>query len=225
VGRTILELGAGGALPGIAATLLGAKKVVLTDYPDHDLLRNIAVNVDENVPPRLRANVDVQGYIWGTDPRKLLEALRSTEVHLVALEDDGVPVSHLSSAPVINTGNIVNASLPRFDLILMSDLIFNHSQHDALLNTCEQALSFERSNQDTVLPSTPAVLVFYSHHRPNLAHRDLNFFTKARERGWACEEFFSQNMGAMFPDDPGDLVVRSVVHGWRLYRTSPVHAS
>ncbi|KAF9512129.1 hypothetical protein BS47DRAFT_1466587 [Hydnum rufescens UP504] len=209
-GRTILELGAGGALPGIAATLLGAKKVVLTDYPDHDLLRNIAINVDENVPPRLRANVDVQGYIWA---------------QLVALEDDGVPVSHLSSAPVITTGHIVDASLPRFDLILMSDLIFNHSQHDALLNTCEQALSFERSNQDTVLPSTPAVLVFFSHHRPNLAHRDLNFFTKARDRGWTCEEFFSQNMGAMFPDDPGDLAVRSVVHGWRLYRTPPVHAS
>lgn len=42
---------------------------------------------------------------------------------------------------------------------------------------------------------TPAVLVFYTHHRPRLAHRDLDFFTKAKQRGWICEEFYTQKTG------------------------------
>lgn len=66
-----------------------------------------------------------------------------------------------------------------FDVIILSDLIFNHSQHDALLNTCEQAISNDRS---------ACVLVFYSHHRPHLAHRDMEFFEKARSRGWKADQ-------------------------------------
>ncbi|EEB90575.1 hypothetical protein MPER_11195, partial [Moniliophthora perniciosa FA553] len=63
----------------------------------------------------------------------------------------------------------------KFDLIILSDLIFNHSQHEALLRTCEQAVS-PTSTQSQVL-------VFYSHHRPHLAHRDMEFFELARQRG------------------------------------------
>ncbi|KAK0448346.1 nicotinamide N-methyltransferase [Desarmillaria tabescens] len=81
-----------------------------------------------------------------------------------------------------------------FNLIILSDLIFNHSQHDALLNTCEQA--------------TPSVLVFYTHHRPHLG------------RGWHCQEILTQKFEPMFPDDPGEEEIRATVHGWKLNRPS-----
>ncbi len=146
-------------------------------------------NVDKNVLPSCKQHVSVQvciaywtisynnandwqGFIWGTSVQPLLSSLSNTN---------------------------------GFNLIILSDLIFNHSQvrpsriggfrvnapwtiiqHNALLNTCEQVL----------LPhgpqSTPSVLVFYTHHRPHLANRDMEFFTKAQSRGWHCEEILTQ---------------------------------
>jgi nicotinamide N-methyltransferase len=44
----VLELGAGGALPSIVAHLQGASKVVITDYPDADLVENMTYNVKAN---------------------------------------------------------------------------------------------------------------------------------------------------------------------------------
>lgn len=46
--KTVLELGAGSALPSLLATMNGASKVVITDYPERSLLENIEFNVDTN---------------------------------------------------------------------------------------------------------------------------------------------------------------------------------
>ncbi|KAJ3864292.1 hypothetical protein EV359DRAFT_41354, partial [Lentinula novae-zelandiae] len=46
--KSILELGAGGALPSFVAAECGARKVVITDYPDPDLIQNIEYNIREN---------------------------------------------------------------------------------------------------------------------------------------------------------------------------------
>ncbi|KAL8725137.1 MAG: hypothetical protein Q9166_007541 [cf. Caloplaca sp. 2 TL-2023] len=51
-GRTVLELGAGAGLPSIAAAIWGAKQVVVTDYPDEDLVENIRMNIDASVLPQ-----------------------------------------------------------------------------------------------------------------------------------------------------------------------------
>ncbi|KAG6816372.1 hypothetical protein H0H87_006645 [Tephrocybe sp. NHM501043] len=181
--RCILELGAGGALPSILAVKTGARKVVITDYPDDNLVRNIVHNVEANVPSAIHDRVSVQGYIWGRSIDSLLE-------------------------PISRPG-----SNPGFDLIILSDLIFNHSQHDALLTTCDLAL----------LPNSeefkPSVFVFYSHHRPHLAHRDMEFFDKARERGWHCEEILTRKFPPMFPNDSGEESIRSTVYGWKLTRS------
>ena len=45
MGKTILELGAGGALPGIVATLLGAKKVRSITWPLYGLLLNNTAHI------------------------------------------------------------------------------------------------------------------------------------------------------------------------------------
>ncbi|KAF8321349.1 hypothetical protein DL93DRAFT_2213498 [Clavulina sp. PMI_390] len=191
-GKNVLELGAGGALPGIVTVLEGARKAVLTDYPDPPLLDNISRNVQSNVPDALSDRVSVQGYIWGRDTTPLLEAIQNS-----------------GERPQL------------FDLIILSDLIFNHAAHDALLDTCAKVLSRATVSDTTKQPpqptQTPLVLVFYTHHRPHLAERDLGFFSKARNRGWICEEFFTERPGPMFPDDPGDVEVRSTVHGWAMH--------
>ena len=55
------------------------------------------------------------------------------------------------------------------------------SQHRALLWTCEHALA-----------PHGCVLMFYTHHRPHLAERDMAFFDVARETGWACEKVLTE---------------------------------
>ncbi|RDB18927.1 Protein N-methyltransferase NNT1 [Hypsizygus marmoreus] len=187
LGRNVLELGAGGALPSIVAAKNGARQVVVTDYPDDELVRNMLYNIEENIPSSDRHRISVKGYIWGRPVQPLLDELGSTEG--------------------LNSG---------FDLVILSDLVFNHSQHDALLTTCEQSLS--SSPQPKGSSQTPSVLVFYTHHRPHLAHRDMEFFSKARDRGWHCEEILTRTFPPMFPEDSGEESVRSTVHGWRLVR-------
>ncbi|KAF8152586.1 nicotinamide N-methyltransferase [Crassisporium funariophilum] len=181
---SVLELGAGGGLPSIVAGKNGAHKVVVTDYPDADLIDNIKHNVTKNVQAHESTNIEVQGYIWGKPVDSLLRALPSSA---------------------------------KFDLVILSDLIFNHSQHDALLKTCELVLSSSKSD---VSSHEPCVLVFYTHHRPHLAHRDMIFFSKAKELGWHCEEIVTRKFPPMFPEDSGEEAIRATVHGWKLVKTS-----
>ncbi|KAH9939183.1 nicotinamide N-methyltransferase [Amylocystis lapponica] len=193
----VLELGAGGGLPGIVCAKNGARRVVLTDYPDAPLLKVLQRNVERNIPTQLQSRVHVQGYIWGHPIEPLLEVQKTGE-------------------------------LEGYDIVIMSDLVFNHSQHDALLKTCKHILSMKRTSSQSAesRPNTeqndvlkPSLLVFYSHHRPHLAHRDMEFLEKAKAQGWQCDKVVTQKFPPMFPEDPGDEEVRAMVHGWRLTRS------
>ncbi|CAO3650620.1 unnamed protein product [Cunninghamella blakesleeana] len=189
--KTILELGAGGALPSLIASIHQPKKVVITDYPDKELIENIQYNVDQNletiVPKDL---ITVQGYVWGTNTDSLKSLL---------------PKGHTT-----------------YDVIILSDLVFNHSQHHALLRTCVELLT----------PVTGRVYVFYTHHRPHLAHRDLDFFKIAERQvvpdmdpddrdnygyGFKTDHFLTRKMNVMFEEDSGDEQIRSTIHGWQLW--------
>ncbi len=69
-------------------------------------------------------------------------------------------------------------------------------QHEAMLKSCELALSKRKPSESpeggAQSRPPPCALVFYTHHRPHLADRDMDFFTKARERGWHCEEILTR---------------------------------
>jgi predicted nicotinamide N-methyase len=58
--QRVCELGAGAGLPSIVATLAGAKKVVVTDYPDEGLIENLRWNAECNLPSEIAGNLDVQ---------------------------------------------------------------------------------------------------------------------------------------------------------------------
>jgi predicted nicotinamide N-methyase len=81
-----------------------AIQVVLTDYPDQALVDNLVFNVDQNIELARRGAVCAMGYVWGQSVDPLLRAL---------LPDTADPNARPHAF---------------FDLILLSDLIFNHSQ-------------------------------------------------------------------------------------------------
>jgi nicotinamide N-methyltransferase len=62
LGKSVLELGAGAALPAIVAALNGAKCVTITDYPDGDLVESMTQNVAQNISPSSNCVVHVRGY-------------------------------------------------------------------------------------------------------------------------------------------------------------------
>jgi nicotinamide N-methyltransferase len=43
-------IGAGAAVPSMIAALRGASYVLITDYPDKELVENIKYNLSENLP-------------------------------------------------------------------------------------------------------------------------------------------------------------------------------
>jgi hypothetical protein len=60
-------------------------------------------------------------------------------------------------------------------------------KHHALLTTCERAIA-----------PGGCVLVFYTHHRPHLAQRDMAFFDMARDGGWECEKVLTKRFPVRF---------------------------
>ena len=94
--------------------------MVLTDYPDKALLDNLTYNVEQNVQPPRRdhhAAVRVLGYVWGSSVDPLLAELRQDT-------DIGTDTATESDADATDAG----PDTSNFDLILLSDFIFNYSQ-------------------------------------------------------------------------------------------------
>ncbi|KAJ1735179.1 Protein N-terminal and lysine N-methyltransferase efm7 [Coemansia biformis] len=181
-GKTVLEMGAAGALPSLVSALNGARRVVITDYPDPDLVGNIRQSVALNMPDRLAdRSVIVDGYKWGHDIER---------------------IGALSGSPE-NT----------FDVLILCDLVFNHTEHPGLLKSVAQLMS----KPDGV------AYVFFSHHRPWLAEKDMEFISRARdELGLHVQRVVEEFTGVMFDEDPGDPRVRGTVHGFRI--THPGHS-
>lgn len=167
-GKTVLEVGSGGALPSILSAHLGAKYVVSTDYPDPDLISNIEKNIVEN---KVSQNCSALGYIWGNETDEIVSTLRE----------------HTADA---------NST---FDVIILSDVIFNHSEHLKLLKSCRELLT----------PDTGKVLVTFSPHRPKLFHKDLEFFETAKQPPFNFKPRFveMEHWSPLFKDDTDESTV------------------
>lgn len=73
--KNVLELGAGAGLPSLICVLNGARRVLVTDYSDADLIHNLSINIESCVPQRLQSRITAKGYIWGNDTSTLTSAL------------------------------------------------------------------------------------------------------------------------------------------------------
>ncbi|KAI0477287.1 hypothetical protein GGR56DRAFT_665351 [Xylariaceae sp. FL0804] len=180
-GRTVLELGAGAGLPSIVCAILGALRVVVTDFPDPDLVENMQKNI-LNCDLIAASDVDLKdspivadGFVWGADPARL-------RAHLEPVSKD------------------------KFDVLILADLLFRHSEHDKLVKTIEETLDRRAESK---------AFVFFTSYRPWLQHKDLAFFDIARARGFVVDKVLEEKMDkAMFENDPGDEDVRKTVAGF-----------
>lgn len=187
--KTILELGAGAGLPSLVSGILGAKKVIVTDYPDVDLIQNLQYNIDNcSLLPKETEKVVAEGYLWGADPGPLLKYLPN--------EDD------------TDKG---------FDVLILADLLFNHSEHQKLVKTID--LTLKTSPQTTESREEPNALVFFTPYRPWLFDKDMAFFDLCRESGYVVEKILEEKMEkVMFEEDRGDEELRRTVFGFVVRR-------
>ncbi|KAJ9638810.1 Protein N-terminal and lysine N-methyltransferase efm7 [Coniosporium tulheliwenetii] len=188
--KSVLELGAGAGLPSLTAALHGASPVVVTDYPDADLITNLRRNIAAT-SARIPAGgkVVAEGYLWGADPSPLL-------AHL----DDGAEKG----------GQDVEQSSRGFDMLILADLLFNHSEHGKLLKTVQATL--KRTEE-------ARALVFFTPHRPWLLEKDLDFFRVAKEGDLVVSkvgEWVRERV--MFEGDRGmqDELLRRTVFGYEM---------
>ncbi|EGP92368.1 uncharacterized protein MYCGRDRAFT_31648 [Zymoseptoria tritici IPO323] len=173
--KTVLELGAGAGLPSIICATNGAKQVVVTDYPDADLIENLEKNCKLVPQPR---NIHAAGYLWGAEAAKVKGFLPEAE------------------------------SEAGFDLLILADVLFNHSEHARLLLSIQQTLKKTSDAQ---------ALVFFTPYRPWLLEKDLAFFDLAREGGFTVEKILEKVMEkVMFEEDRGDELLRRTVFGYTL---------
>jgi predicted nicotinamide N-methyase len=107
-----LELGAGSALPSLVAAALGAKKVIISDYPEESVMANIEENIRQN---RLSDNTIAQSHAWGESVEPLLALIQRPAARDVQV---------------------------KFDLLLCAELLWKdtYSLHDKLLQSISQSL-------------------------------------------------------------------------------------
>ncbi|KAF4633779.1 hypothetical protein G7Y89_g4326 [Cudoniella acicularis] len=166
-------------LPSLVCSILCSKKVVVTDYPDPDLISNLWQNIDAAQINPIEKDDDeekkivAEGYCWGADPGPLLKHLPSTTA---------------------------------FDILILADLLFNHSEHAKLVATIEATLS---------KTAEAKALVFFTPYRPWLYEKDMAFFDLVKEKGFAVEKVLEEKMEkVMFEVDPGDEELRKTVFGY-----------
>lgn len=112
--KTVLELGAGAALPSLVACRMRAAYVVISDFPDESIISNISAVLSENDIGL--ASATVVGYRWGDGSSVLLESL---------YRFSGVKRGE------------------RFQLILMAELLWRDTYHlhGALLRSAKSCLA------------------------------------------------------------------------------------
>ncbi|KAF1343709.1 putative methyltransferase-domain-containing protein [Delphinella strobiligena] len=177
--KSVLELGAGAGLPSLLSSILGATSVLVTDYPDAELISNLHHNISHCAllaQPVSPTKIQAKGYLWGADVTPLLATLPGNE--------------------------------KGFDVLILADLLFNHSEHGKLLESIQKTLKREVRAR---------ALVFFTPYRPWLLERDLAFFDMAAEGGFEVEKIFERVMDrVMFEEDRGDELLRRTVFGYEL---------
>lgn len=159
---SVLELGAGAGLPSLICAFHGASRVLVTDYPDADLIENLRHNITHCCQQQQPLPVQAQGYLWGAPAGTLLA-------------DADAPAG--------------------FDLLILADLLFNHSEHAKLLTTVRDTLKRAPHSR---------ALVFFTPYRPWLLDKDLAFFELACGADLVVEKILETVMEkVMFEEDPG----------------------
>ncbi|KAF3921049.1 hypothetical protein AA313_de0202880 [Arthrobotrys entomopaga] len=86
-GESVLELGAGAALPSLLSALAGAKSVVITDYPAPKILQNITSNISLNSSILSSCTTPkVYGHTWGILTDTIAETYSHAFTRIIAAD-------------------------------------------------------------------------------------------------------------------------------------------
>ena len=112
-GKNVIEVGAAGALPSMVALALGAKQVVVTDYPDDKLLESIQNQFVSNKNFYGQSDYLVYGHKWGD-----IESCH----HILKLS---------------------NLDVQKFDVVIVAECLWRdtYCQHENLLKSCCEFLA------------------------------------------------------------------------------------
>ncbi|KAG6810733.1 hypothetical protein H0H92_010563 [Tricholoma furcatifolium] len=119
---TVIELGAGSGLPSLllATTPESPALIVVTDYPDENILGNLKKNLDNNRKSfQPSCHIECAGYEWGKDADALLRIVGNS-----------------------------SGGQDAYDVVILSDLLHFHGSHDVLISSIEALL--QRSKGATV---------------------------------------------------------------------------
>lgn len=99
----------------------------------------------------------------------------------------------------------------KYDFIILSDLIFNHTEHRKLIKCCSELLTDDGK-----------LFVVFTPHRPKLYHKDLEFFETAKEMaGFKSTQIINKKcLEPMFEEEEETKELRSMVFGYIVERNS-----
>ena len=163
-GKDVLEIGAAAGVPSIVSAIKGARTVIMTDYPDPDLVDNMRWNASAAAPLIANPNsLHVEGYKWGSPVEKLFSYLPSGSAG--------------------------------FDLLIMADVVYSHSEHGNLIKTMQQTL---KKTPESV------ALVIFTPYEPWLLPKTEQFFPLAEQSGFRVTKIFENVLDhLLFENDPG----------------------
>jgi nicotinamide N-methyltransferase len=172
--RTV-ELGAGTALPSLVALTHGSQLSVITDYPDEGVLQAIKETVGLNWEScgEPLGRVAVAGHEWGTGMKGVAEAVEQISCS-DEQKEEGIS----------------------FDLAILSECLWMHRAHGALVQSLSKLLHPEQS----------FAIATYAHHVPGCEEQDDAFFHLCKQNGFDIVHEESQEMPYMW-DSSKTIVV------------------
>jgi nicotinamide N-methyltransferase len=84
----------GTGLAGIVGALSGAEEVVISDHPTPEILANIKVNIEKNIPTHVQPKVSVQGHEWGNMTDPFAESRKGSFSRILAADCLWMPWQH-----------------------------------------------------------------------------------------------------------------------------------
>lgn len=146
--------------------------MVITDYPDDTIMKNLAANVERNKPHvNEKCTVHARGYEWGQDVTPLLSVPAFCPTLYAQTMTQRLFTSNIASE------HTPNDRAPGFDVVILSDLLHFDRSHDVLL----QSLL-------TLLRRAPAARAYVAAGTYTAPHICAHFVRAAAEAGIVLEE-------------------------------------